>query len=671
MIDTVILKLVEHYRQPVYQDEVEQEFEVLSFEEAALPAVVRHLLGLLIENDFNEILVPLIRSYEKYIRPEFLGVSEWGSFQIHSTGVSVLLHFEILLQSYYVNKLSQTEVPLNADLSASLELMASDVTVLTSSVFRGEEASGQHVLADKSLKVLWRLITVLLKICNQPAVLTKSSMRRLVCSLLDCTKQSIDPQDIEPLLPETLFRISEFWAYPTITERDFLEDRLAAEPMDFTVYQSSAHTWMDPHMENTIIPTIWSCLLLICAEDSVAGGQQFTGDEIQIAVMSNLGYVEMVKSFRAHFFGRDMVDPKIEETKVSTRYELNLGHFETVSKAQEQAEKEKNSMNSKPYEKIPSRFHAVLNFLSLMKNSGDAQVVQVIIAELLPVCYELLGASNDISIGKGSILLLHLLIKAETHFSNGHCPQSLLEQAENLFTALDIVVKTCRDGRTLVLVGSAQRALLRLLKNNRSDVQMRRRKATHQWFSILDAARHRTQEERLVWGILIVLIPLLYDHVLQENADALEIGRLGLSALLPIVRLTDTGDFSVHGSQVPLLAVIALSNLLVAAHPIMHKHAEKLVCELVACLGFFTSLKQLEQTSSVDRKNEDEKRAIFLHVTGLILIICGNNAYRCIEILKQENFDTSLVRCLDDAVRTAQSMLPRKMKAYTRTILPG
>ncbi|GAX15829.1 hypothetical protein FisN_3Lh276 [Fistulifera solaris] len=535
--------------------------------------------------------------------------------------------------------------------------MVSDITALTASLFHGEEgeSTGQKSLANKALKTMWRFIQSLIKLCSlSPGRLSTKVMRRLVCTLLGCTKCLVDPQDIEPRLPETLFRISQYWCHPPTTHRKFLEDHYAAEPMDFAVYRSSGSVWMDSQSETAIIPSIWTYLLLTCAggtmqEEAV---DQLGDAKIQTMVLLNLGYVEIVKALRAHFFGRDMVDFKNEQIVRSPRYELNLGHFEAISTAKQQEEREKNTMNSKPYEKIPSRLHAVLTFLALVKDSGDAKALRSTIAEFIPICYELLGASNDVSIGKGSIVLLHLLFMTEVHFNAGDCPRTLIEQAENLFTALDIVAKTCRDGRTLVMVGSAQRHLLRLLQSKRSDVQMRRRQATQQWFTILDTARHRTSDEKLVWGLLVVVIPFLYDHVQQENADAMEIGRLGLSALLAVVRLTDTSEFSVHGHQVPLLAVVALSNLLVAAHPIMHKHANKLICELVACLVYLSSQEEKESTDNIEK----EKRLIVLHVAAETAIICGNNADRCIARLKEENFSLSLKSCLDDVVSTAQVM---------------
>lgn len=43
-------------------------------------------------------------------------------------------------------------------------------------------------------------------------------------------------------------------------------------------------------------------------------------------------------------------------------------------------------------------------------------------------------------------------------------------------------------------------------------------------------------DPKLIWGILLTLIPLLYNHAaLHEQADALELGRLGLTALLPLL----------------------------------------------------------------------------------------------------------------------------------------
>ena len=128
-----------------------------------------------------------------------------------------------------------------------------------------------------------------------------------------------------------------------------------------------------------------------------------------------------------------------------------------------------------------------------------------------------------------------------------------------------------------------------------------RRATTSSFLTILDKHSHEVSDPKeLLWSLLVGgIIPLLYQHARKrdciDNVDALEMGRLGLTALLPIVRYS--GGWSLNddiGTEKrdscptrKLLApsVISLVYLLQAAYPIMPRHGGKIMSELLALLG--------------------------------------------------------------------------------------
>ena len=360
----------------------------------------------------------------------------------------------------------------------------------------------------------------------------------------------------------------------------------------------------------------------------------------QTKVLSHFGWVEMAKAVRAHFFGKDMIADST--TAVSKQnYRLHLGHLVPVN-AKKEKEQTDWDLSLKPYQKFPSRLYAVLVFVSLL-DDGTLSDREEILEQMAPICYALLDSARDVATGIGAVLTLRLwnmvipreFVGCRTAISTKRSLQNL---ANNLLLALDAVVQSCRNGCTLALVGLTQRALLLAL----NDCVLRRRQATQQWFMLLGRARHVPIDPKLVWGILVTLIPLLYDHAaLHEQADALELGRLGLSALFPLLR----GDAGHQPARVvPVLVLMALSNLLVAAHPIMPRHSQKILCELLACL----------------RQTDDKQtRLLCLHVSAMAVVICGDGALTFLDQLLKSPYDTRLHDCIRE-VQDAATTIRKK-----------
>ena len=332
-------------------------------------------------------------------------------------------------------------------------------------------------------------------------------------------------------------------------------------------------------------------------------------------LLDQLGAVSMLEVIRAHFFGRD-ADVLQDGSLVKPR--LHLGHTVTNIK------KTENPITP-PYQSNESRLRATLTYLQLLNNVDES-----IWEGILPVIYELLSSGRDESVRWGAVSLFHLLQCSgwggdDDGGGNGGGDARLalsVVATDNLLSMLSTAVRTCRVGGTLAVLGLAQRHLLMrvLSKDPRSTDPfiLRRRQVTQQWLLLLDKNNRHITQDYLVWGLLMGgITSSLFDHArCGENADALEVGRLGLSALLPVLRgecgFCDVGDSddtmdSVEASllfsgsrgfstacalsktqrqaislAVQVAALTALSNLLVAAHPIMLRHAGKLMCELVA-----------------------------------------------------------------------------------------
>lgn len=255
----------------------------------------------------------------------------------------------------------------------------------------------------------------------------------------------------------------------------------------------------------------------------------------------------LAKAVRAHFFGRDLVDRRPKPTK------LHLGRTVPHERNEE-----------KPYSRNPNRLHATLMYISLLPKDCDESILE----EIWPVLYELLDANLDVPMTFGAAAVIWLLS------GENSTPSDVV--LHNLQHLLDHAVRITREGPILTVIGAVQRRVVSLLP---PDGQLEHyKKMVSQWLIPLDKNRNNIDLSR---GLLLGgVVPLLYD--VSQRGDAMELGRMGLTVLLPLFR-----HECESGPQRDLRigTCVGLLNLFVIAHPIMSRHGGKIMTELLACIG--------------------------------------------------------------------------------------
>lgn len=206
-----------------------------------------------------------------------------------------------------------------------------------------------------------------------------------------------------------------------------------------------------------------------------------------------------------------------------------------------------------------ARLSATLHFLALLATTTT--VSSKLLQEVLAVVYEPINSSSEDHVRGGAVALFHLLQcgcttttesdgdTTTTTNNNGNnvwCAPAMQVVADNLVSMLHEAVKLHRTGATLAVLGAVQHKLFRRAfpwnDDNHCNNNKRRRTvvaALRQWLHILDRNNCHYAQDLLVWGLLYGgIVPLLYDCASSsENAAAcVEVGRLGLSALLPVLR---------------------------------------------------------------------------------------------------------------------------------------
>ena len=458
--------------------------------------------------------------------------------------------------------------------------------------------------------------------------------------------------------------------------------------------------------------------------DSHSGQSTSSTVKLCLHALSGENRGDTPQAVRAHFFGRDVTNLKAEDRLMSaapaTSARLHLGR--TISVPEESADPIK-SMN-KAFVEIPSRVHAALHYILLLQrddmldsNRSDGNSI---LEEMLPVIFELLSAHEKAYIALGSAALIHLLsllipstqLGGESNMNSAKrdivtCSEApLAKYTGSLLPVLNLACRTCREGAPLVLLTRAQSMVCQManLSGYKLDATLvkHRRTTTSFFLTILDKHSHEVSDpDDLLWSLLVGgIIPLLYQHQTEkgaiDNVDAMEIGRLGLTALLPILRYSsgwsldndDDADadersskFSAtsssnYNSTRKLLApsVLALVYLLQVAYPIMPRHGGKIMSELLALLGNLQR-QNISTTGDLTLVNLTKDAA------GVALAICGDRAAQVLELVaSRENmthgvFEPGIVGPVEDIRNCARRWSEAQRQASIRSkavrVMPG
>jgi hypothetical protein len=348
--------------------------------------------------------------------------------------------------------------------------------------------------------------------------------------------------------------------------------------------------------------------------------------------------VHIAYAIRAHFFGRDM--HLLEEDSIlSTR--IILGRTVTTARPR--------GGDETPYQAIPSRIHATMYFVSLLQQhhlseGTSLETCNSILEEILPVCYALIDSTNSNHAAIGITALIHLLdLTMILPLDSPANLDSVWNQfAEGTLSVLQLAFTACREGSIFVLIGQAQsRVFVQTRKCDRN-----RRQVSRQWLSKLHQGVHRksSASSEVLWELLIGgIVPLLQQQAELPNADAMELGRLGLAALLPLI----SGETFVEESKVVMASLIALINLMMGAYPIMCHHGDKTI----------TSLLVASCSESPEDDDDDGLPLLARHTAAIALVLCGG--IQVVPVLQdmisgKECYENKMIQAALDVQRRAK-----------------
>jgi hypothetical protein len=608
VVSEVLEKLVEHYSQDVHNkiNTVEQApppyfDQLLGSSQVEVPNVIVFWLECLKASDPQCDIIDLPCGYGSHIRPCLIKASV--------ACIQVLEHYELLLSSWLKYRMTTTKFNLSSsdikNLSHQINLLLSDITAMTSpSVFK----CNKYIRCNTAIPLLLRILHHIFSIVSRKKedeiiFLDKAIMANCVATLLAFdTDRRLDPSVIVPsLFHSNQQPIESICAYPpTKNKNSDFSNYTSFSSINWSSLSLDGIVWNDHNtgILSRAAETVWKDLIDLASinlRDQEESKQQKAlicsreeKDILRQNIFKTFDVLSISSAVRLHFFGVNEYAWN-SETNVTTS--IIMGKRVTKKEAM---------IKDKAYKTIPSRVHAALSFFFYL-SEYDNVVCQQLIPNVLPVCLELIDSSNMTQSALGACALIRLMNMS----SDYNIWDKLVDQ---ILPVLDLAFATCRNGCALIVLGQAQS---RLLNNHTKGNGAKRRQVTRKWLRLLRQSVDGVASEFTSWDILVGgVIPFLNEHAQLPNADAIEFGRLGLAALLPLI------DPDVVDSKTLVATLVALINLLVGAHPIMKHHGGKIMSR-VSCAAAMLNDKNYDVDEMIGPKD------LAIHTAAVALLVCG------------------------------------------------
>jgi len=460
------------------------------------------------------------------------------------------------------------------------------------------------------------------------------------------------------------------------------------------------------------------------------------------------GAVQLLQNVRAHFFGRDMhgVEKLMQQKQERKKGEESILASSVVVRMGRRVIKTTKNDNTSspndesPYIMIPSRIAVAVNALRILLAPdmilleqhyqddvdtlyGYRKVRNKILEDVFPICASLLDSSNITIVILGAAGFLLAIDALQSHFEdtvhevgdggeivegNNDDTDAWVNFMENTLSVLERAFQTSADhGPVVITIGRAQSRLFEIMlqhkvkyrgkncSNEDYDNRFRRRRriVTGHWLTRLERSSYRpTTENQCLELLLGGIIPLLSQHSTdgKNQADAIEVGRLGLAALLPLTTMTTTdamgqlwGDETTRKTQIA--SMVALISLMLAAHPIMPCHGGKIMSNLLAAATTntpttannnkswpeeksvherleFTNDSEGNNGNSPKTPNTESIRSMAVLTAAIALNICGPKfAGELLHSIRndRERYQQNLLNVVSEVHRVAGDMMVR------------
>lgn len=174
----------------------------------------------------------------------------------------------------------------------------------------------------------------------------------------------------------------------------------------------------------------------------------------------------------------------------------------------------------------------------------------------------------------------------------------------------------------------------------------------------------KSSELEIVSVMLIGSIsPLLHELSIIPDAPCMEVFRLGLCVMLPILRWEADTDAA---RSIQIMTLMSLVSLMISSHPLVPRHGGKIMSELLSSIGRITRQSQIKKQvqNSLKRDDEDDPRATstlfaFIHVSSIASIMCGERGNEILSMIENGKYE-EVIKTVCSNIRTCSAKLPNR-----------
>ena len=385
------------------------------------------------------------------------------------------------------------------------------------------------------------------------------------------------------------------------------------------------------------------------------------GQKIRIDLLSS--------TIRAHFFGRLSLssDSSSDVNSITKHHNPSSGVFmpmiQRIGSSNVNVKKEVPSSDEKPHLEIPMRLSAAAIILCAIipQPCDDYDMTNKALSDTLPIALSLLDDVKTIHQATGALLLISAIESA-----------SKLEQIPSFDGQFSPIVTSSLAG-SIQMCGREAPTLLTMIclaqskwmnycgvYSNKPDASTPHTqvhemvcKAAATILVAIGKQVHvggRDGNDERITGVLVAGInPLLAQLAHLPNARSIEIARVGLATILPLIRWSGM-SLEVRSAQVSALA--SLVSLMNGAYPIMPKHGKKIMTEVFLLLDRSDkdALYLNNNKDSLDDKVSTEAISkVAVYTASVALAICGKNAGEILDHVEssQSSKDPLIKQCTE------------------------
>ena len=370
-------------------------------------------------------------------------------------------------------------------------------------------------------------------------------------------------------------------------------------------------------------------------------------------IMKQVGKEYVCQLAREFFFGRLTVPPSCRRTVATVATNIPFKSESSRSLAFNgilQDTKIANDCDDEEAQKErPARCVSTIRIFAALKFPVMSPAIG---SEVLPVIFTLIDSCHCHLQAFGASLLLHLLREStSTSFlSATRNPGDQHGIFHNTEQILSLACRTCDSALPLYILSKASYSLFEIMPPQEMNT-LRRNSASALLNRILKSSHGGPGAKDETLELLCAMLggslqPLLHKLAQLPDANAMELGRQGLSVLLPLIRWDSNTRY---GRRIQVASMACLTSLMMGAYPMMIRHGGKITSELLSCVGRAQRDLQIQKKvqnrfGTAKKVDHDTKATILVavHTASAALVLCGKSAAEALTNVEHGTYSTEL-----------------------------